>query len=375
MSVAAAGVPGIDSTRLAGWLAGPVPELEPPLAFVRIGEGQSNLTYRVEDVAGRVVVVRRPPLGERLASAHDMSREYRILSCLAPAGAPVPRPFGFCDDPTVADAPFYAMEYVDGIVLNRVDTAERLTPVERRVAARSMASTLATLHDVDVDAVGLGDFRRPESLAARQLRRWTRQWHASKTRELPLIDELSNWFAERMPEEREQVLVHGDYHLNNAIFGLDGSLQAILDWELCTVGDPLADVGLMVAYWNELGRHATRDDALFREPVTVLPGFPDASELARDYAAASGRDLGELGFWVAFAYWKVAVIVEGVYRRWLNDPTNGSDAGGLRPAVDRLAALSLAALESDRPLAGSDLDEESGSADAGHTIAGEPQRS
>jgi aminoglycoside phosphotransferase (APT) family kinase protein len=375
MSVAAAGVPGIDSARLAAWLAGPLPELQPPFAFVRIGEGQSNLTFRVEDVAGRVAVVRRPPLGERLASAHDMSREYRILSCLAPAGAPVPRPIGFCDDRTVADAPFYAMEYVDGIVLNRVDTADRLTPVERRVAAQSMASTLATLHDVDVDSVGLGDFRRPESLAARQLRRWTRQWHASKTRELPLIDELSNWFAEHMPEEREQVLVHGDYHLSNAIFGLDGSLYAILDWELCTVGDPLADVGLMVAYWNELGRHATRDDALFREPVTMLPGFPDASELARDYAVASGRDLAELGFWVAFAYWKVAVIVEGVYRRWLNDPTNGSDAGGLRPAVDRLAALSLAALESDRPLARSNLDEESGSADVGHTIAGEQQRS
>ena len=124
------------------------------------------------------------------------------------------------------------------------------------------------------------------------------------------------------------MLVHGDYHLNNAIFGLDGTVRAILDWELCTVGDPLADVGLMVAYWNELGRHATRDDALW-QPVTVLPGFPEASELALDYAAASGRDLGELGFWVAFAYWKVAVIVEGVYRRWLNDPTNGSDAGGL----------------------------------------------
>jgi aminoglycoside phosphotransferase (APT) family kinase protein len=141
MSVAAAGVPGIDSARLAAWLAGPLPELEPPLGFVRIGEGQSNLTFRVEDVAGHVVVVRRPPLGERLASAHDMSREYRILSCLAPAGAPVPRPFGFCDDPSVADAPFYAMEHVDGIVLNRVDAAERLTTAERRLAARSMAST------------------------------------------------------------------------------------------------------------------------------------------------------------------------------------------------------------------------------------------
>jgi aminoglycoside phosphotransferase (APT) family kinase protein len=375
VSAAGAGVPGIDSAKLTEWLSGPLPELEPPLRFVRIGEGQSNLTYRVEDAGGRAVVLRRPPLGERLASAHDMAREYRILSCLSPVGAPVPRPYGICHDSAVADAPFYLMEHVDGVVLNRVKTAKRLAAATRRVAAQSMASTLAALHDLDVDAVGLGDFRRPESLAGRQLRRWTKQWHASKTRELLLIDELSQRFAERLPEEREQVLVHGDYHLSNAIFGADGSVRAILDWELCTVGDPLADVGLMVAYWNELGVYATQDDALFREPVTVLAGFPDGSELAADYAKLSGRDLDELGFWVAFAYWKVAVIVEGVYRRWLNDPTNGSDAGGLRPAVDRLATLALAALENEPQPAAASLDGASGSTDAGRTIADGRQRS
>ena len=375
MSAAGAGVPGIDSAKLAQWLSGPLPELEPPLGFVRIGEGQSNLTYRLEDAGGRVVVLRRPPLGERLASAHDMAREYRILSCLWPAGAPVPRPYGICDDAAVADAPFYVMEYVEGVVLNRVGTAERLSVATRRVAAQSMASTLAALHAFDVDEVGLGDFRRSESLAGRQLRRWTKQWHASKTRELPLIDELSQRFAERMPEEREQVLVHGDYHLNNAILGADGNVRAILDWELCTVGDPLADVGLMVAYWNELGVYATQDDALFREPVTVLAGFPDGSELAEDYARASGRHLDELGFWVAFAYWKVAVIVEGVYRRWLNDPANGSDAGGLRPAVDRLATLALAALENEPRPAVASPDRAAGSTDAGRTIAVRRQRS
>jgi aminoglycoside phosphotransferase (APT) family kinase protein len=376
MSATRSAVPGLDMAKLASWLTDALPELEPPFAFVRIGEGQSNLTYRVEDAAGQAVVVRRPPLGERLASAHDMAREFRILSCLWPVGAPVPRPHAVCEDDAVGDAPFYVMEHVDGVVLNRVETAARLTPTERRAACRSMASTLAALHDLDVDGVGLGDFRRPDSLASRQLRRWTKQWHASKTRELPLIDELSRRLAERMPAEREQVLVHGDYHLNNAIFGSGGAVRAILDWELCTVGDPLADVGLMVAYWNELGVHATRDDALFREPVTVLAGFSDASELARDYAAASGRDLDDLGFWVAFANWKVAVIVEGVYRRWLNDPANGSEAGGLRPAVDRLAKQALEALESGgQPVSASRFEAAPAAADLSHTITGDQQRS
>jgi aminoglycoside phosphotransferase (APT) family kinase protein len=149
-----------------------------------------------------------------------------------------------------------------------------------------------------------------------------------------------------MPEERESVLVHGDYRLDNAVLAEDGSVRAVLDWELCTVGDPMADVGLMIAYWNESGAAARLPDALFREPVTDLPGFPDAPALAEAYARASGRALGDLGFWVALAYWKVAIIVEGVYRRWLNDPANGSDAGTLRPAVDRLAALAHEALQS-----------------------------
>jgi aminoglycoside phosphotransferase (APT) family kinase protein len=190
-----------------------------------------------------------------------------------------------------------------------------------------------------VDAIGLTALRRPEPLAERQLRRWTRQWHASKTRELPLIDELAELFAARLPDEREQTLVHGDYHLGNVLAGRDGRVLAILDWELCTVGDPLADVGLMVAYWNEMAAAAHGTDVLFPEPVTSLPGFPPAEELAAAYVRVSGRDPSELGFWVAFAYWKVAIIVEGVYRRWLNDPANGSDAGRLQPAVARLADL------------------------------------
>ncbi len=333
----------LDEQRVTAWLTERLPELEPPLQFTRVGEGQSSLTFRIDDAAGSTIVLRRPPLGEILANAHDMAREHRILSALAPTPVPVPRTLALCDDLDVTGAPFYVMEHADGLILTRVADAERLTPEGRAAAGRAIASTLAELHAVDVDSIGLADFRRPESLASRQVRRWTRQWEASKTRELPVIDELAEHLAARVPEERETVVVHGDYHLLNFVLGGDGGVRALLDWELCTVGDPLADVGQMVVYWNELGAPAREPDGLFKEPVTELVGFPGADELAGGYAAASGRDLGELDFWVAFAYWKIAIIVEGVYRRWLNDPTNGTDAGTLRPAVARLARLAAEA--------------------------------
>ncbi len=341
---------GIDLPLLTPWLTERLPELEPPLRFTRVGEGQSNLTFRLDDAAGHAMVLRRPPLGEILASAHDMEREHRILSGLAAVGARVPQTLAYCDDAQVTGAPFYVMEHVDGLIVTKVETAELLAPDARAAAARSLVQTLTELQAVDLDAAGLGDFKRPESLASRQLRRWTRQWHASKTEDLPVIEETAELLAARMPEELESVLVHGDYRLDNAVLSPDGDVRAVLDWELCTVGDPLADVGLLVAYWNELGSAAGQAGALFREPVTAVVGFPTGAELAAEYARASGRDLTELSFWIAFAYWKVAIIVEGVYRRWLNDPGNGSGAGELQPAVARLAGLARAALDAD-PLA------------------------
>jgi aminoglycoside phosphotransferase (APT) family kinase protein len=334
----------IDAARVTAWLTDRLPELEPPLVFERVGEGQSNLTFRVADGAGRTVVLRRPPLGEILASAHDVAREYRILTALRPADVPVPATLGLCEDLAVTGAPFYAMEHVDGLVVTRQATAERLAPAARATAGHSLAATLAQLHRVDLDVIGLGGLRRRESLAARQLRRWKGQWAASKTRNLPAIDEVADYLAARMPEERETVLLHGDYHLHNLVLGEDGSVRAILDWELCTAGDPLADVGQMLAYWREL-----RDrDGLFREPVAALDGFPDDSRLAQSYAKASGRDVDDIGYWVAFAYWKIAIIVEGVYRRWLNNPENGAAAGTLGPAVERLANLARDATQPAR---------------------------
>ena len=342
-----AAAPGLDRLGVTAWLTDHVPDITAPVEFTRIGEGQSNLTFRADPAAGRPVVIRRPPLGQILASAHDVSREYRVITALAAAGARVPGTYALCEDLAVTGAPFYAMEHVPGLVLSSVDAAEQLTASARTMVGIELAATLAKLHAVDVDGVGLGDLRRPESLVSRQLRRWRRQWEASKTRELPLVDALADQFATRLPDERESVLVHGDYHLGNALVDRSGAVRAVLDWELCAVGDPMADVGLLVAYWNEFGAGGTGRGGLFREPVTALPGFPTAATLVDEYAGASGREIQALGFWVAFAYWKIAVIVEGVYRRWLTDPANGSDAGTLQPAVERLAGLAQAALADD----------------------------
>lgn len=324
-----------DAASVTTWLREHVPNIEPPLEFERVGEGQSNLTFRVVDAAGRALVLRRPPLGEILASAHDVAREYRILTALGPTPVPVPATLGLCEDPDVTGAPFYAMAHVDGLIVTRRATAEMLARDARAAAAEALAATLARLHAVDLDAIGLSDVRRTESLASRQLRRWKRQWTASKTRDLPAIDEVADHLEARMPDERETVLLHGDYHLHNLVLGEDGSVRAVLDWELCASGDPLADVGQMVTYWREL-----RDpDGLFREPVAALDGFPDSDGLASAYAEASGRDLADVDYWVAFAYWKIAIIVEGVYRRWLNNPENGAEAGTLGPQVLRLATI------------------------------------
>jgi aminoglycoside phosphotransferase (APT) family kinase protein len=328
---------GLDEPAVTTWLAAALPDLELPLRYALIGGGRSNLTYRVDDASGRQVVLRRPPFGELLRSAHDVEREYWILTRLGEAEGPVPETFALCTDLDVTGAPFYVMEHVAGLTVADVAGAERLEFAARANAGRSLSATLARIHAADVVSIGLGDLRRPEPLASRQLRRWQSQWVASKTRELDVIDVVADELAARMPAEREAVLVHGDYHLQNLILSAEGDVRAVVDWELATVGDPMADVGLMLAYWHELGDAAGRADALFRESITTIPGFPAAPDLTETYANASGRDVSDVGYWVAFAYWKIAVVAEGVYRRWLDGGAQGPDARSLPGAVARLA--------------------------------------
>jgi aminoglycoside phosphotransferase (APT) family kinase protein len=342
----AAVAPRLDADKVTAWLQAQLPEpVRPPLRFAPIGHGRSNLTFRVDAADGRSWVLRRPPLGPLLASAHDMRREHRVLDRLAAAGAPVPAPLALCTDHGVTGADFYVMEHVEGAVVHTRAAAERLDPAARHAAGLSLMATLARLHAFDVDAIGLGDLGSRESYAERQLRRWGRQWELSKTTENPRLERVADRLAAAVPPQDEVALVHGDFRLDNVVVDDAGAIRAVLDWELCTLGDPLADLGLLVAYTP-----SGEDDVLpVDEGVMLLPGFPSIDELVEEYARASGRALDALPFWVALGYWKIAVILQGVYKRWLQDPLNGGrDAGQLEPVVERLSHRAEAAVKEAR---------------------------
>ena len=325
-------VVGIDPAAIAEWL----PQLEiaftAPLSFERIGLGQSNLTYRVRDADGRNWVLRRPPLGTLLASAHDVAREARILSALGDTAVPTPRVYGQTRD--ADDVPQLLMEFVDGIVVDRMSVAESLTPQRRRQIGLSLPKTLAKIHAVDIEAVGLGDLASHKPYAQRQLKRWAGQWELSKTRDLPELDDLTRRLIAAAPEQQELTLVHGDFHLRNVITSREtGDVIAVLDWELSTLGDPLADMGSLLAYWPAPGE----DDAAGLFAAVTLDGFPDRAEMARVYLTETGRDAATLKYWHALGLWKVAVIAEGVMRRAMDEPQNKAASG--TPTVQRIDAL------------------------------------
>ncbi|MEU8796382.1 phosphotransferase family protein [Spirillospora sp. NPDC048819] len=321
---------GADPVELAAWMASLGIEFSGPLRLRRLGIGQSNLTFHVGDRDGRSWVLRRPPLGRLLASAHDVAREARILSALERTPVPAPRVHGVR---TGGDAPLVLMEFVDGLVIDRPIVAESLPPDRRRAVGLAMAGTLAKIHAVDLDETGLTDLARHGSYAERQLNRWFVQWEKSRTRDLPALVDLTERLLAAVPVQRETTLVHGDFHLGNVIASPDdGRIFAVLDWELCTLGDPLADLGSLLAYWPESA------GALGVErSATALPGFPTQAEMAAAYLEATGRDPGPLPFWHALALWKLAVIAEGVLRRALDDPRNRAAAGV--PTVRQIDAL------------------------------------
>ncbi|MBS1679228.1 MAG: phosphotransferase family protein [Actinobacteria bacterium] len=307
-------VDGIDAAGVEAWFVDHVPGVRAPLAYERIAGGHSNLTYRVSDAAGGEWALRRPPLGKTLSSAHDMAREHRVVAALGGTPVPVAPTVGLCEDEAVNGAPFYVMKFVRGPVLRGVSEAEASFPDEadRHDIGMRVADTLAALHAVDPDAVGLGELGRKEDYVARQLRRWYGQWEKSKTRELAAIDRVHGRLAARIPAQEGASIVHGDYRLDNMILTDAGAVAAVVDWELCTLGDPLADVGTLMAYWPERG-----DEGIsLGLPANLAPGFPTRAELAARYAEASGRDLGDLDFYIALGYWKLAIILEGVYARY-----------------------------------------------------------
>ncbi|EME21956.1 phosphotransferase family protein [Rhodococcus triatomae] len=324
---------GIDPAAVTGWFGDLGITVAGRLTFGRIGLGQSNLTYLVTDDEGKRWVLRRPPLGHLLASAHDVAREARIMAALADTDVPAPRILGVAQDPAVSEVPLVLMEHIDGQVVDTMEIAESLTTQRRREIAVSLPRTLAKIHAVDLDRVGLSDLAGRKPYAARQLKRWAGQWEQSKTRELPELDDLTRRLVAAAPEQTELSLVHGDFHLRNVIVSREtGDVIGALDWELSTLGDPLADMGSMLAYWPEPGEDTGGDF-----PASTLEGFPDRAELARIYLDETGRDPEALKFWHALGLWKLSIIAEGVMRRALDTPANKAAAG--TPTAERIDSI------------------------------------
>ncbi|HTO00254.1 MAG TPA: phosphotransferase family protein, partial [Microthrixaceae bacterium] len=292
---------GVDHDAISGWFAQNVSDVQLPLQVELIAGGHSNLTYSLTEqpaadgAEGRRWVLRRPPLGQVLATAHDVVREHRIISALANSKVPVPRTVGVSADDSVNGAPFYVMDFVDGQIIRSANDAKNLDVEVRRRAGESLVNVLAAIHSVDVDEVGLGDLARREDYVARQLKRWYGQFEHSETQVegglgLPSVHEIHDLLLSQIPTQHGSTIVHGDYRLDNAMIGADGQVAAVLDWEICTLGDPLADVGLLWVYWTDPG-----DDAVLPQAApTALDGFPTKVQIMERYERESGRDLTDL---------------------------------------------------------------------------------
>ena len=326
---------GIDPGPVTAWITDRVPDLAPPLTFDLITGGASNLTFRVTDTDGARLVLRRPPTGRILASAHDVAREHRIIAALADTPVPVPPAVGLCDDESVNGAPFYVMGFVEGSIVFDLAVGEAVDPAIRPRMTESLVDTLVDLHALDPAAVELGDLGRTADYCARQLRRWKRQIDEGSDRDLPLLHELHARMADSIPPQQGAGIVHGDYRLDNCMMADDGRVAAVLDWELCTLGDVLADLAGMVMWWGDEGGALGR----LAEVPTLAAGFGTAEEMVARYAQRSDRDLSDLPWYVAFQNWRLACITEGVRVRYaagaMGDQEGSADAD-VRASVDSL---------------------------------------
>ena len=324
---------GIDEGNVTDWMRSQIPQLTTPLRFTLIAGGRSNLTFRVDDAQGRTWALRRPPLHHVLPTAHDMAREYRLIHALGPAGIPVPATVGLCADEEVNGRPFYVMEFVEGHILRNAPEAEAaFDPATRRAVGDHMAETLAALHAVDPDAVGLGDLGRHDGYIERQLKRWREQYDQMQVEGVDhggLVEWVGDALAKRIPKQQRTSVVHGDYRLDNVVLDDQGAVKAILDWEICTLGDPLADLGLLMVYWAE----PSDGTALLGLSGTTAPGFSTRTEVLGRYDAVSDLDISGVGYYMAFGYWKLACILQGVYARYVA----GAGAGD-RGSVDMFPA-------------------------------------
>jgi aminoglycoside phosphotransferase (APT) family kinase protein len=327
---------GYDIPAVEAWIQDNISGLTPPLSWTRLEGGHSNLTYQLEDSQGRQAVVRRPPQGKLLPKAHDMSREWALISALGPTPVPVPEALGFCEDPEVTGAWFYVMGLVDGRPLYTLQQTQEWIPEDKRIAlAYSFFDTLADLHALDPDAIGLGELGKKENYVGRQLNTWYRSWTASvgpAEYDDPRAHELRQFFLDKMPDQGPARVVHGDYGLHNCLIGSESTVAAVVDWEISTLGDPLADLAYALNPWPE----TTADLAAVPEAATAASGFPRRSELADRYARRTGRNLDMLDYYIGFNCWKTAAIIHGVYARYKDGKksTEGVDMEALRRRID-----------------------------------------
>jgi aminoglycoside phosphotransferase (APT) family kinase protein len=334
------GVPGVeDPARLQAWLDDAGLDFGELRGVELIAGGRSNLTYRL-DFDGAQLVLRRPPLGHVLPTAHDMSREYRVLSALQGTEVPVPTVVAIGQDADVIGAPFYLMHYVDGLVLRTAADGAVLTPEVAGELSELLARMMATIHSVPVDEVGLTGFGRPEGYMARQLARWQRQWELSKTREVPGYDELVARLAAGLPESADGTLVHGDFRLDNTLvrLGRPPVIAAVVDWEMSTLGDPLADLGLTLSYWADSDDDRSWLEINVGAGITAQSGFFSRAQFAERYAELTGRDVSGVGYYMAFGYFKLAVVLEGINARFVQGKTVGEGFEREGPAVPVLIA-------------------------------------
>jgi len=330
----------IDSVE--DWISKNVPELTPPFRWTRLEGGHSNLTYRLDDAKGEQAVIRRPPQGVLLPKAHDMSREWSLISALGSTPVPVPKALGFCESPDVTGAWFYVMGLVNGRPLYTGENTLEWVPEERRIVlANSFIDVLADLHSLDPDEMGLGELGKKDSYVGRQLKTWYRSWTASiepAKLDDPRAHELQQFFLDNLPDQGTARIVHGDYGLHNCLTGPDSTIAAVVDWEISTLGDPLADLAYALNPWPD------PEDSLPPNPdaATGVPGFPPRSALADRYAKRTGRDLSNLDYYVGFNRWKTACIVHGVYARYMEGKksTEGIDLDLLRERITQSLTLS-----------------------------------
>ena len=321
-------VVGIDEANVASWMCENVGAVA-PMTFELVAGGRSNLTYRVVDADGATFALRRPPTSHVLPTAHDMVREHTIISALYPLGVPVARPLGLCVDEEVNERPFYVMEFVDGAILrDRAQAEATFDETVRGVIGDHLARTLAQLHDVDVEGAGLGDLARHDGYIERQLRRWRTQYEQMYVEGVDhggLIEAVGDELSAKIPLQQRVSVVHGDYRLDNTVLDQRGQVRAILDWEICTLGDPIADLGLLMVYWAEPSDPTA---SLLGVAPTTAKGFASRQQVLRAYASHSSLDLSHVAYYQAFGYWKLACIMQGVFARY-SAGAAGGDQGSV----------------------------------------------